>query len=170
MLFYLWGMSTAMYDSLHREQFELMRKEVDLNDYVMLGAVISAAIGIVIYAYRTGEIETTLLSFLILVIGFGGLYRLPAWKYIENRVPVGAVVLSLLMFSIHLGISIKRELDDIKHDAYKSAYILTLKSNYHAYVNYSFLTRNSSFTFLLDNSKNTAVVIPNGAVEAFQPR
>ena len=68
------------------------------------------------------------------------------------------------MFILQLGFLIESKLNEVDHGTYKNPYSLILKDDYRAYDSYAFLTRNSSYTFLLDNRSKTAVVIPHSAI------
>ena len=141
MMFFWWGVSSAVNNYLHEEQFETMNRKVDYAGYFLLTNVIICTIGIVTYAYKTGEISTLFLYPLVLILIMGIFYRIPLWKYVENRAPVGAVAISLMLFGLHLGFSIKHKLDDIKHGTYTNPYTLSLKDDYLKYSSYSFLAR-----------------------------
>lgn len=162
--FFFWGLSIAVSEDLHAEQFETERKG---EDYVIPVIVISSAIALVVYSYQTGELHSLFLYPLIFFVALHVFFRLPIWKYIENKAAVGAILISILYFSLHLGFEIKENIEDIESGDYDSPYVIDFKKEYEKYSNHTFVSSNSNYLFLWNSDDNKIIIIPKSGVDSF---
>ena len=163
----LYGLNSVINQDLLEDQFENSSKK---SDYANLLFVLMLTIGLVVHSYKTGEISSFFLLPLLTIIGIFVFFRLPIWKYIKNRTPVSAVLLSIFYFSLHLGLTIKDDIGDIKSESFESPYIVTFKSSYEAYQKYDFIGGNSNFVFLYDQKGMHVIAIPRLAVKAIRSK
>jgi len=162
--FFFWGLSIAVSEDLHAEQFETERKG---EDYVIPVIVISSAIALVVYSYQTGELHSLFLYPLIFFVALHVFFRLPIWKYIENKAAVVAILISILYFSLHLGFEIKENIEDIESGDYDSPYVIDFKKEYEKYSNHTFVSSNSNYLFLWNSDDNKIIIIPKSGVDSF---
>lgn len=165
--FYFWGLSSALSEELRAEQFETDSKK---EDYVIPIIVSTSSIGLVAHSYHTGELHSLFLYVLTFFILMHVFYRLPIWKYIENRAPVGAALLSIIYFSLHLGISIKDEVQSIKSGSYKSSYKIQYKVPYPSREDNEFIASNSGYVFVWDSKREHMNIISKAEVLGFRAK
>jgi len=165
--FFFWGLSSGLSEELHAEQFETERKG---ENYVIPLIVVTSAIGLVAHSYRTGELLNIFLYPLVFFVAFHIFYRLPIWKYIENKAIVGAVLISVLFFTLHLGLKIKDNLRDIESGHYEGPYAVTFKKVYKKYSKHQFVAGNSNYIFLWDSDNSKIIVIPKNGIESFDTK
>lgn len=164
--FYALGMTEALDKELHAEQFQVETSNY-WGRYGIPALVAISTIGLIQYTYLTGEILSFYLYPLVFFLAFQIFYKLPIWKYIENPLPVGTVILIVLFFSIHLGLRLKDDLSEIKDDKYESAYQLEFVEEYEKYDQYKYISETSDYVFLLAPDNNTIVVVPSSAVTSY---
>lgn len=161
----LFGFSSALDRELHEDQFEVNSDKID---YIYPFLLLMLTISLVLTAYKTGEVESALLLPLLTAIGIFVFFRLPMWKYIKNRAPVGAILMSAFYFSLHLGITIKEDINGIKSEDYDSPYIIKYSPPYKGYEAYNFISSNSRFAFLYSNKDQSVIAIPRSAIIEFR--
>lgn len=154
---FFWGLSSALSDELQAAQLEIENKS---DVYLLPFIIITSSLGLVLYSYRTGELLNFFLYPLIFLIFLYVLFRMPFWKYIENREAVSAALISILYFSIHLGFSIKDKVNDVRSENYSSPYSIEYANDYKENKNDKFIASNSNYVFLWDEIKNKVYVIP----------
>jgi hypothetical protein len=158
----LFGLSSAIDKELREDQFEVNSKR---TGYAFPALILLLTIGLVINSYKTGEMESDFLAPLLVAIAIFAFYRLPIWRYIKNRTPVGAILMSVLYFSLQLGFNIRGEIDNIKSEDYESPYIITYNSPYEGYTAYDFISGNSNFAFLYAKNDQKIVAVPRSAIK-----
>jgi hypothetical protein len=166
-LFFLWGFSGALSRRLHEQQFETERKGAD---YLVPTIVFTSSVGLVLTAVQTGEVSTLYLYPLILFLVIELVPRMPVWKYIRNKELVGAVLISAIYFSLHLGRSIHDRIADITSGDYSGPYVLQYEDEYKGHLGSEFVSANSSYVFLWNNENGVISIIPKEGVSEFRAK
>lgn len=163
----LFGLSSSIDKELHEDQFEVNK---DKGDYAFPLFILISTVGLVAHSFKTGEIASIFLAPLLMLIGLFAFFRLPIWKYIKNRAAVGAILLSFLYFSLHLGFTIKEDIAEIKSDGFKSPYVVIFNSPYESYSTHEYIGGNSSYAFLYSQKNRAVIAIPRSGIKAMESR
>lgn len=166
-LFFLWGLSGSLSMHLHEEQFEMERKKVD---YLVPLIVVLCSVALVLTVIKTGEIPVLYLYPIILFLIFELVPRIPLWKYIHNKESVGAAIISIAIFSLHLGILIHDRIADIKSGHYSGQYVLQFKDEYKGHIGSEFISANNGYIFIWNKASASINIIPKEGVSEFRAK
>lgn len=159
------GLSCALNDELHDEQFDEQTRK---NDYVWPFILITSVIGLAVSVYFQGYWPSVFIYPLALSVSMYLYIRLPIWKYIENRASVGVVCLVVLFFFLSLGFKVKENIERVLYSGYESHYTVTLDEKYSKYSGMLYLMNNSNFLFLLDAEDKKVIILPKTSIRAFE--
>ena len=102
----------------------------------------------------------SLMPMLLVIIGF-----ILSLKYIKNRGTFVVVCLVVSTFFISLGSKIEEDVESVIYGTYESKYNLELTDDYSEYQNFSYLTGNSNYIFLLDKEKIEIIILPKSSIK-----
>lgn len=111
-----------------------------------------------------------LLAMLLLGIGINGIPRLSFWKYIKNKIEVGAVLTSVLYLGLHLYITISENIEEVVQGDFRSAYTLQYSDAFKRFSAFEYVSGNSTYAFLYSNQNSRAVAVPRAEIVSMSPR
>ncbi|ABO23178.1 hypothetical protein SHLO109777_11400 [Shewanella loihica] len=162
-LFY--GLSRALNDELHDGQFDIQEKR---RDYVLPFILITSSLGLASSVYFTGRWPSILVFPIVFTLLMYTYFKIPIWKFVENKAAVGTACLVIAFFFMHLGFRIKDNVENVLLDEYEPIYSIKLQSKYKQYSQMSYLTSNSNFVFLVDTQTKEVVVLPKNSVTSYK--
>ncbi|MEZ9300339.1 hypothetical protein AB4168_17795 [Vibrio splendidus] len=159
------GYYRSIGDGLHDGQFNVDSKR---KDYVIPFILVTACFGLVFSIYTSGRwpnifIFPIALFFLIVIFN-----KIPFLKLVENKPSVGIACLVVAMFFMHLGFTIKSNVENVILDKYEPIYSIELQDQYKDHSQMSYLTSNSNFVFLIDIETKEVVVLPKSSVTSYR--
>lgn len=162
-LFY--GLSRALNDELYDGQFDVQEKR---RDYFWPIILVTSSLGLAVSVYTTGRWPSIFVFPIIFASLMYTYFRIPIWKFVENKATVGTACLVIAIFVMHLGFKIKDNVENVLLDEYEPIYSIELQSKYERYSKMSYLTSNSNFVFLVDIKTKKVVVLPKNSVTSFE--
>ncbi|MDS1873096.1 hypothetical protein [Vibrio vulnificus] len=160
-----YGLSQALNDELHDGQFDVKEKR---RDYVWPFILTTSILGLAASVYFTGRWPSILVFPIVFALLMYTYFKIPIWKFVENKVTVGTVCLVVAFFFMHLGFRIKDNVENVLLDEYEPIYSIKLQSKYEQYSQMSYLTSNSNFVFLVDTQTKEVVVLPKSSITSYK--
>lgn len=160
-----YGLSRALNDELHDGQFDIKEKR---RDYVWPFILITSILGLAASVYFTGRWPSFLVFPIVFALLMYTYFRIPIWKFVENKAAVGTACLVVAFFFMHLGFRIKDNVENVLLEEYEPIYSIKLQSKYDHYSQMSYLTSNSNFVFLIDTQTKEVVVLPKNSITSYE--
>lgn len=164
--FYIWGLLSALSEHLHAEQFEIEIKNKGRKLILPTIFFVSIA-GFLLNYYIEQYFRFHFLYLPAIILFMEVYYRLPIWKYIENKASVGFVIVTITFFSMNLGVSVAGKIQSVASGEYKSSYEVIFKTESKFKGNYEFVASNSVYVFLWNKSEARMHVIARTDIAEF---
>ncbi|MBV1881273.1 MAG: hypothetical protein KUG82_06545 [Pseudomonadales bacterium] len=164
-VFFFWGVTDAVSEDVRAELFQEDRKA---QSNVVLAFMIFYCMSIVLIAYHAGRLDYYLLFPLIFFVLLYAVDRMSIWKYVENRTPIRAALMSLVYFSLHLVLVAGDKVRELSDGKYESSYEIEFAEKYKDTERGEFFAANSNYVFLWDNNKRRMHIIPRSGVSSYQ--
>lgn len=165
LVFLFLGFNRAFNEELHDEQLDIQEKH---RDYVWPIIITTSCIGLAVSIYTNGRWPTIFVFPIVFAFLMHIYFRIPLWKFVENKVSVGTVCLVIVFFFMHLGFTIKHNVENILLEDYEPIYSIELQREYEKYSQMSYVTSNSNFVFLIDVETKEVVVLPKHSVASYK--
>ena len=159
------GYYRSIDDRLHDGQFNVNSKR---RDYFIPFILVTSCIGLAFSIYTTGRWPNIAIFPIVMFILLFAFFKIPFLKFVENKLTVEAACLVVAIFFIHLGFTIKSNVESVFLDEYKPIYSIELQDKYKNYSQMSYLTSNSNFVFLIDVDTKEVVVLPKNSVTSYR--
>lgn len=165
LFWFFYGLERLLNDEVCDGQFDIKEKR---KSYLWPSILVVSCLGLAFSFYNTGRWPSLLIYPILFTLVMYAYFRMPLWKFIDNKKTVGAAILVVVFFFMHLGLRIKDDVENILLEGYKSIYLISLKSEYKEYSQMSYLASNSNFVFLFDVETKKVVVLPKSSVTSFK--
>ncbi|CAK2046319.1 conserved membrane hypothetical protein [Vibrio crassostreae] len=159
------GLYRSIDDELHDGQFDIDSKR---KGYVIPFILVTSCFALAYNVYTNGRWPNLFIFPIVLFLLIEAFHRIPFLKFVENKATIGSACLVLAIFFMHLGFTIKSNVESVFFDDYVPIYSIELQSQYENYSQMSYLTSNSSFVFLIDIETKEVVVLPKNSVTSYR--
>ncbi|MGF1881610.1 hypothetical protein [Vibrio splendidus] len=159
------GLYRSIDDELHDDQFDIDSKR---KGYVIPFILVTSCFALTYSIYTSGRWPNIFVFPIVLFLLIEAFHRIPFLKFVENKTTIGSACLVIAIFFMHLGFTIKSNVESVFLDDYEPIYSIELQDKYKTYSQMSYLTSNSNFVFLIDVDTKEVVVLPKNSVTSYR--